>query len=117
MSFIETPNRKDAAFALSRELHPEGDSTMVIGDGSDISKITLASGEALKYTSADIDAKLVELITEWDAQEYARNREREYPTIAELTISLFDAGDKAALVTKRAAVKTKWPKDNSGPVE
>ena len=54
---------------------------------------------------------------EYDAQLYARNREAEYPTIAELTISLFDAGDKAALVTKRAAVKTKWPKDNSGPVE
>ena len=54
---------------------------------------------------------------EYDAQEYARNRQSEYPTIDELTVSLFDAGDKAALVTKRAAVKTKWPKDNSGPVE
>ncbi|NWJ44182.1 hypothetical protein HX837_08305, partial [Marine Group I thaumarchaeote] len=54
---------------------------------------------------------------EYDAQEYARNRELEYPTVAELTISLFDTDDKAALETKRAAVKTKWPKDNSGPVE
>jgi len=48
----------------------------------------------------------------WD-----KKRQSEYPTIAELTISLFDAGDKAALVTKRAAVKKKWPKDNSGPIE
>ena len=53
---------------------------------------------------------------EFDVQEYARNRRGEYPTIAELTVALYDTDDKAALVTKRAAVKTKWPKDNSGPV-
>ena len=57
------------------------------------------------------------LQAEWDAEEYARNREAEYPTIAELTVALYDTDDKAALETKRAAVKTKWPKDNSGPVE
>ena len=68
-------------------------------------------------TRAEMDAKLVELEAEYDAQEYARNRALEYPTVAELTISLFDTDDKAALETKRAAVKTKWPKDNSGPIE
>ena len=54
---------------------------------------------------------------EWTAQEYARNRQNEYPTLLELTVALYDTDDKAALETKRAAVKTKWPKDNSGPVE
>ena len=53
---------------------------------------------------------------EWDAQEYARNRQSEYPTIDELTVALYDTDDKTALETKRVAVKTKWPKDNSGPV-
>ncbi len=65
----------------------------------------------------DIDAKLTELEAEWTAQDYARKREVEYPSIAELTIAMYDTDDKAALETKRAAVKTKWPKDNSGPVE
>ena len=54
---------------------------------------------------------------EWDAAECARNRKREYPSIEELTVALYDTDDKAAIETKRAAVKTKWPKDNSGPVE
>ena len=67
-------------------------------------------------SEADIDAKVAEYKIEYDAQLYARNRQLEYPTIAELTIALYDTYDKAALETKRAAVKTKWPKDNSGPV-
>ena len=54
---------------------------------------------------------------ERDTQEYARKREAEYPSIEELTVALYDTDDKAAIETKRAAVKTKWPKDNSGPVE
>ena len=68
-------------------------------------------------TQVEIDAKLVKLIAEYDAQEYARKREAEYPSIAELTVALYDEDDKTALETKRAAVKKKWPKDNSGPVE
>ena len=70
-----------------------------------------------KVTKAEWDGAVSELQTELDAQEYARNRQNEYPTINELTVALYDTDDKAALETKRAAVKTKWPKDNSGPVE
>jgi len=72
--------------------------------------------EKTEPTEAEIDAEIIRLQAAYDALEYARKREAEYPTVAELTISLFDAADKAALVTKRAAVKTKWPKDNSGPI-
>ena len=68
-------------------------------------------------TEAEINAELARMQAEYDAQEYARNRESEYPTIAELTVALYDTDDKAAIDTKRAVVKTKWPKDNSGPVE
>ena len=64
-----------------------------------------------------ISTEVNRLQAEYDTQEYARNRVSEYPTIAELTVALYDTDDKAALETKRAAVKTKWPKDNSGPVE
>ena len=49
-------------------------------------------------------------LTAFDAQEYARNRQAEYPTIAELTVALYDTDDKADIEAKRAAVKLKYPK-------
>ena len=67
-------------------------------------------------SKTDVETAVAIVESAWDAQAYARNREAEYPTIAELTVALYDTDDKAALETKRAAVKTKWPKDNSGPV-
>jgi hypothetical protein len=70
-----------------------------------------------KPTEKSLTDALTVRQSEFDAQEYARNRAIEYPSIAELTVALYDTDDKAALETKRAAVKTKWPKDNSGPVE
>ena len=57
-----------------------------------------------------VDAEVERLQTEFDAQEYARKREAEYPSIAELTVALYDTDDKAAIETKRAAVKAKYPK-------
>ena len=74
------------------------------------------SDSEVQPTKSEINAKLVELTAQWEAEEYARNRQLEYPTIEELTVALYDTDDKAALETKRAAVKTKWPKDNYGPV-
>jgi len=58
----------------------------------------------------NIVAKLAELQAEYDAQEYARNRQAEYPTIAELTVALYDTDDKSAVEAKRASVKLKYPK-------
>ena len=57
-----------------------------------------------------IDAKLASMVSDWEAQEYARNRQAEYPSIAELTVALYDTDDKAAIDAKRAAVKAKYPK-------
>ena len=63
-----------------------------------------------KPTEAEFDEALKTVKAEYDAQEYARNRAAEYPSIAELTVALYDTDDKAAIETKRAAVKTKYPK-------
>ena len=49
--------------------------------------------------------------------EWMQNRQLEYPNIDELVVALYDTEDKAALDAKRAAVKAKWPKDDSGPIE
>ena len=68
-------------------------------------------------TWKQVSEKLAELKKDYDAKDYARNRAAEYPSIDELTVALYDEDDKKAIEAKRAAVKKKWPKDNSGPVE
>ena len=63
-----------------------------------------------KITKADIDAKILELEAEWTAQEYARKRQAEFPSIQDLVVALYDTDDKSAIEAKRAAVKLKYPK-------
>ena len=84
--------------------------------GNSIDSIKWLNGTT-KISKADIQAEIDRLNKEYDAQEYARKRAEEYPSIAELTVALYDEDDKTAIEAKRAAVKKKWPKDNSGPVE
>ena len=47
---------------------------------------------------------------EYDAQDYARKRQAEYPTVQELVVALYDTDDKEAIENKRAEVKAKYPK-------
>ena len=68
------------------------------------------SDDIAQPSQSEIDAEIIRLEAEYDAQEYARNRAAEYPSIAELTVALYDTDDKAAIETKRAAVKAKYPK-------
>ncbi len=60
-------------------------------------------------SDAEIDAELKRLQDEYAAQEYARQREAEYPSIHECVHAILD-DDLDALQKKRAAVKTKYPK-------
>lgn len=48
---------------------------------------------------------------------WLENRLNEYPTIDRLIVALYDTEDKEAVEAERAAVKAKWPKDDSGPIE
>ena len=61
-------------------------------------------------TENTIQTKLSELKAEYDAQEYARKRQAEYPSIEELVVALYDTDDKSAIEAKRAEVKKKYPK-------
>ena len=69
-----------------------------------------------KPTTADIEIAHAEWQSEYDAQEYARNRKAEYPSIDELIVALWEGvvEERMAAVTslegKRQAVKTKYPK-------
>ncbi|SVB27887.1 uncharacterized protein METZ01_LOCUS180741, partial [marine metagenome] len=66
-------------------------------------------------TRAEMDAKLVELKAEYDAQEYARNRKAEYPSWGTQLNKIYDDGVTKWKSEMVDPVKAKWPKDNSGP--
>ena len=61
-------------------------------------------------TKEFLESELKKIQDEYDAQEYARNRQVEYPTIQELVVALYDTDDKADIEAKRAEVKAKYPK-------
>ena len=111
----------DAIRELCKEKHPTSSWGMHDYDEdniTDLSVLKIDGGDTeLLFTFDDVEKKQISMQAEHNAQEYARKREAEYPSIAELTVALYDEDDKAAIETKRAAVKKKWPKDNSGPVE
>ena len=58
----------------------------------------------------EIDTEVARLQTEYDNQEYARNRQAEYPSVQDLVVALYDTDDKAAIDAKRAEIKLKYPK-------
>ena len=47
--------------------------------------------EGKQPSDEDIETKVTEYKKLWDDQEYARKREAEYPSIAELTVALYAA--------------------------
>jgi len=104
----------DAILSLIPEAEVTVSTTANPEDGETITWVKPLEAEA--PTIAEIDAELTRMKAEYATLKYARNRKLEYPTVDELTVAMYDTDDKAALATKRAAVKTKWPKDNSGPV-
>lgn len=63
-------------------------------------------------SKADIDAKYAEMLAEWDAQEYARKREVEYPPIGDQLDMIYkDMKDGTTTHAEAVeAVKTKYPK-------
>ena len=71
-----------------------------------------------KPSQADIDAEIVKLQAEYDAQEYARNRASAYPSTGDQLDMMYKDTKNSTTTHADAveAVKTKWPKDNSGPV-
>ena len=86
-------------------------SAEVVVRGTDIDTCTIEwFNNTPEISKADIQTKLDELQVEYDAQEYARKREAEYPSIQDLIVALYDTEDKAAIEAKRAQIKLKYPK-------
>ena len=81
------------------------------------SKLTWVDSKQTEPTKSEIDAELKRLQEEWDAQEYARNRKAEYDALNQLEMQFDDKEDGTTTWEDAIkAIKTKWPKDNSGPV-
>ena len=57
-----------------------------------------------------VKAEMDAVQSKYDAQDYARKRQAEYPTIEELVVALYDTDEKAAIDAKRAEIKLKHPK-------
>ena len=81
------------------------------GDGNDLDTCTITWNDGTpEISKADIQAEMDRLQVEYDAQDYARKREGEYPSVQDLVVALYDTDDKAAIEAKRAEVKAKYPK-------
>ena len=66
-------------------------------------KITLWESIETQPTELEIDAEVIRLQAEYDAQEYARKREVEYPSIQECVHAILD-DTLDALQAKRASI-------------
>jgi hypothetical protein len=98
---------------IIQESHPtiavqRGDGNFYTGDGEKVD----VSDEIKIKAKAKADQ-------EYDAQAYARNRASDYPSNGDQWDMIYKDNLNSTTTHKDAveAVKTKWPKDNTGPVE
>ena len=78
--------------------------------GNDINTVQWHNGTT-PISKADIEAKMTELQAQYDAEEWKRNRQAEYPTHEDCIHALLDGGDTLTeLQAKRTATKNKYPK-------
>ena len=76
---------------------------------TDIDNITWLEGTT-PISVADIEAKMVEVQAEYDANQYQRDREKEYPSIAEQLDDLYHNGIDGWKATIKTT-KDKYPKE------
>jgi hypothetical protein len=88
-----------------RKINPDAEFTI---NADDIDQITWLNG-TVEISKAEIDAEVIKLQAEYDAQAYSRNREAEYPSIQECVHAILD-DTLDALQAKRVSVKLKYPK-------
>jgi len=78
--------------------------------GDDINTCTFQWHEGTTpIPKADIEAKMVELETEYDNNKYQRDREKEYPTIADQLDDIYHNGIDGWKATIKTT-KDKYPK-------
>jgi len=92
-----------------KKINPDAKIT-VYGTDLDTCKIEWNNGTT-PIPKADIEAKMVEVQAEYDALEWKRNRQAEYPNHEDCIHALLDGGDTLTdLQAKRQITKDKYPK-------
>ena len=84
-------------------------SSFVWKDEEDFSTLVYRTKESDVPTFDEIKAQVVKDEAEFKAQEYARNRQQEYPDLQECIHAILD-DDLTALQAKRKLIKEKYPK-------
>ena len=89
------------------KINPNAEVTV---NGNDINQITWLNGTT-PISKSDIEAKMVEVQAEYDAEKWKRNRQAEYPSHEDCIHALLDGGDTLTeLQEKRQEIKAKYPK-------
>ena len=106
-------NAIEVAFSsLCLERH--GDTKIAWSGNADnydsLDKVKRTDGETLKFTWDEVLIKKTELVAEYDAQEYARNRDAEYPAVKDQLDYMFHNGFDKWKEDIVQPVKDKYPK-------
>lgn len=96
------PNYIDAIISLDPN-------AKCIYQNEDLSTLVWEDGNPNNITEKQITDKHAELMTTYNAEEYKRKRQAEYPTIEECVHAILD-DTLDDLQAKRQAVKEKYPK-------
>jgi len=97
----------DVSYAIC-SLNPQA---QVVVRGKELDTCTIEwHNNTPEISKADIKTEMDRLQAEYDSLAYARKRKKEYPSVQDLVVALYDTDDKAAIDEKRAAVKLKHPK-------
>ena len=92
----------------------------LVGDDDmpNLSGLTMESG-TLGFNYSDVEEEKERLQAEYDAQAYARSRASSYDSIGNQLDMIYKDNLNGTTTHKDAveAVKTKWPKNNKGPIE
>ena len=88
-----------------QSLHPTAQFVLKGGE------LTWQSEDITEPTDAEITAEQERLQAEYDAKDWERNRQSEYPSVLDCIHALLDGGDTLTdLQAARQAVKDKYPK-------
>jgi len=95
---------------IAKAIHAINSSAEFKYSNEDFSTLEWLNGTT-PILQADIEAKQAELQAAYDALEWKRNRQAEYPDAIECVHALLDGGDTLTdLQAQRTAIKDKYPK-------
>ena len=108
--FILKPN---VEATVDRDINTEEDFNKVewkTGEDEKGNAIITTTCPHAELSWSTVNTEMDRIQAEYDAQDYARKREAEYPKIQDLVVALYDPEDKVAIDAKRAEIKLKYPK-------